>query len=120
VSTEANDQFVQALEEVQLEPGAEILVTGEARICEICEQVLRSLHPGVKIARTPDGTDRRYRVLVHGLCDSADLQMSLAALELDGEALVLVPPGEHVLELDFYPNIHRSSLVVKVRRVGGA
>ncbi len=113
------DQFVRALEEVQPEPGAEILVTGEPRIREICEQLLRERYPGVTIAHTPEESDGRFGLLVHGLGDSADLQTSFAALALDGQALVLVPPGEHVLELDFYPNIHRSSLRVKVRRVGG-
>jgi hypothetical protein len=30
----------------------------------------------------------------------------------------LVPPGRHVLALDFYPHVHRSCLRVLARRVG--
>jgi hypothetical protein len=110
--------IAQALESVDPQPGQRILVTGEPAIRDASVKVLRALAPGAAIAQSA-GESEEFDLLVHGLRDEEELQRSLAALRLDGEAYVLVTPGSHVVSLDLYPHIHRSSLRVSLRRVGG-
>ncbi len=103
-----------------------ILITGQPVIRELSAQVLSALRPGASprvvgslSGHEPTGEpDELFDVLIHGVADPADLQESLALLRQDGRAFLLVPPGRHVLPLDFYPNVHRSCLRLFVRRVG--
>ena len=102
-----------------------ILITGRPAIRELSEQVLSALLPdaSAKAVSSPSGDGptaephEPFDVLIHGLGEEADLQESLSLLRQDGRALLLVPPGRHVLPLDFYPNVHRSCLRLVVRRL---
>jgi hypothetical protein len=114
----------EVLDEVRIEPEDRVLVSGHAAIRQMSAFLLAaSGHRGsparltVASGTTPEGP---FDVLVHGLVDSPRLQDSLSTLRIDGRAHILVPPGSHALELDFYPHIHRSSLELLIRRVGPA
>jgi hypothetical protein len=113
------DSFLRALGSIDPKPGERILLTGEPATREVAERAVKTLAPGASIANNADGSER-FDLLVHVLADAEGLQESLSALRLDGKAYVLVMPGDRVLALDLYPNIHRSSLRVMLRRVGGA
>jgi hypothetical protein len=118
--------FLDALRGLRIEPQDRVLITGQAAIQHVSRQLLRALYPqasatriasplGEDIGTQPDGP---FDVLVHGVADALDLQLSLSALAEDGRAFLLVPPGRHVLPLDFYPDVHRSCLRLVARRVG--
>jgi hypothetical protein len=118
--------FLHVLRTSQIKPEDRILITGQAVIRHLSEQLLKVLFPDTSITRInlPSGHDvareagRAFDVLVHGVTDPLDLQSGLAALVEHGQALLLVPPGRHVLALDFYPNVHRSCLRLLARKVG--
>lgn len=118
--------FFNVLGAIEAPPAGRILITGRPVIRHISEQVLKSLQPGVTATQVdlstrrdlPNDLEAPFEVLVHGVGDPQDLQLSLSAVAMDGEAFLLVGPGEHVLPLDFYPGIHRSCLRAPVRRVG--
>lgn len=118
--------FLHVLRTVRIEPEARILITGHPVIRHLSEQLLSVLLPEISATQISleagheiaTEMDRPFDVLVHGVTDPLDLQLSLSALREDGEAFLLVPPGRHVLPLDFYPHIHRSCLRLLVRRVG--
>jgi hypothetical protein len=110
--------FLFALGAIRPEAGDRVLITGQPVIRHLGEQFLAALLPDTPIARAHSEADESLGLLVHGLTDASELQRSLSALRHDAEAYVLVPTGTHILSLDFYPHIHRSSLRVIVRRVG--
>jgi hypothetical protein len=118
--------FLDVLRAMPIKPEDRILITGQAIIRHLSEQFLKALLPGTATAQINSrsshdiGTERdgSFDVLVHGVTDPLDLDLSLSALDEDGQALLLVPPGSHVLELDFYPHVHRSCLRLLTRRVG--
>jgi hypothetical protein len=118
--------FLNVLSKVKAGPEDRILITGQSVIRHLSEQFVRALLPQapttqVDLAPTyelPAELDGQFDVLIHGVSDPEDLQLSLSAVREDGEAFLLVAPGSHVLALDFYPNIHRSCLRTHVRRVG--
>jgi hypothetical protein len=118
--------FLRVLGAIEARPQERILITGQSVIRQLSEQFVKSLLPDAPVTQIdltpnralPAGLDGPFDRLIHGVTDPDDLQLSLSTLREDGEAFLLVPPGPHVLALDFYPNIHRSCLRSFVRRVG--
>jgi hypothetical protein len=110
--------FLRALGSIQAQPGDRVLISGTPLIRLVAEQFVKALLPDIPITQAESDPDGQFGVLIHGVTDSLELQRRLSALRPDGEAYLLVAPGSHVVALDFYPNIHRSSLRAMVRRVG--
>jgi len=118
--------FWEALNTIAPDSSARILISGQPVVRHLAAQLVRSLLPEMSlteadfgsIAELPSELDQPFDILIHGVGDPDDLQLSLSAVDLDGRAFLLVPPGEHVLSHDFYPSLHRSCLRSLVRRVG--
>lgn len=118
--------FWQALSAIEIEPRGRVLITGDPVIRHLSEQFVSALLPDAQVTQLDLASPREtvkeiegsFDLLVHEVADPVALQLGLSALGLDGEAYLLVAPGPKVLPLDFYPNLHRSSLRAFVRRVG--
>jgi hypothetical protein len=117
--------FLHVLSTIRVKSDSRILITGQPIIRHLSVQFLKVLFPDISrtqiqalpshIATELDGP---FDVLIHGVTDPADLQLSLSTLGEGGQAFLLVPPGRHVLPLDFYPHVHRSCLRLVIHRVG--
>jgi hypothetical protein len=118
--------FLQALGSIGVEPEDRILISGRPAIRHLGESFLKDLVRDASAIETNlpsshgngNEPDRDFDVLVHEVADPEDLQLSLSALRENGRAILLVPPGPHVMAFDFYPLVHRHCLRLFPRRVG--
>jgi hypothetical protein len=60
---------------------------------------------------------REFDLLVDTTGDPVRWRAALAQVRRLGRALLMIPPGPHILPFDFYPQVHRGSVSLIVRRV---
>lgn len=101
---------VQALKSIN--PGSRVAVTGEGLLAELATTILAS--QGFSLEQPQPGGDLDLLVDTQG--EPTLWTSNLSALRSKGTLLLLVPPWSKPANFDFYPEVHRRSLLVMARR----
>lgn len=124
---EIGDDLGDGLRRLGVGRADRVLVAGQGRIARQAVVTLQSFtdHPVSLVVPGDRGAPHaggrvhtEADVLVDASGDAASWRALLGRLRREGRALLLVPPGEQAFGFDFADRVHRSSLVVHVRRVG--
>lgn len=116
-----------SVRESRIAPGDRVLVTGRGLAAKIAG-LAASRHPGVAPVRHPGSSapqadsgahpiSGKFDVLIDTTADPAWWGWSLERVVDGGRVSLLLPPGICRHPFDFYPNVHRHSLILSAERV---